>query len=114
MRYAYSETGEIINGVMVFFEKGDTEIAIETFKVINASTQRPTSIIWNGTSMTPSEALSRLRKTNALDEDFLGVRFTVEDGQLLKDCLEFFKDNYPAIESVVQEINMQVFGGKPQ
>lgn len=114
MRYSYNEVGGLINGVMFFFEKGDTEIAVRTFKAINASEQLPTSIVWNGDCPAPSEVLRRLRERNALDNGFLGVRFTVDESRfesrLLREYLEFLGENYPALSSLTDEINSQVFG----
>lgn len=111
MRYAYNETDGLINGVIFFFEKGDAEIAIETFKIINSSEQKPTSIVWNGISLTSSEVLSKLREPKTLNnKGYLGVRFTVEESRLLKECLTFFKKNYPALLPIIKGIDSQVFG----
>lgn len=110
MRYAYDEVGRLVNGVMFFFEKGDTEIALGTFEVINASEQLPTGIIWNGHSPTPSEVLSKLRERNALDHGYLGIWFTVYEDRLLRELLAFLKESYPALLPIVEEIDNQVFG----
>lgn len=110
MRYAYNEVGGLINGVMFFFEKGDTEIAAATFEVIKSSEQLPTSIVWNGACPTVPEVLSKLRQRDALDTGFLGVRFTVDESRLLRECLDFLRESYPAVSLLVDEIDGQVFG----
>ena len=110
MRYTYNEVGKLINGVMFFFEKGDTEIAMGTFEIINASEQLPTSIVWNGDSPAPSEVLRRLCEHDGLDNGFLGVRFTIDESQLLRECLGFLRDNYPALSPIAEEVDIQVFG----
>lgn len=110
MRYAYNEVGELINGVIFFFEKGDTEIAVRTFEVINASKQWPTSVVWNGTCPMLSEVLSKLHQHGALNNGFLGVRLMVDESQLLKELLAFMGESYPTLLPMVKDIDSQVFG----
>lgn len=92
MRYAYNETGGLINGVMFFFEKGDEEIAKETLRVIEASDQKPTSIVQDS------------------PEFVTGIRVTVDEDRLLKKLLAFLREDYPALLPIVEEIDNQVFG----
>ena len=110
MLYAYNEVGELINGVIFFFEKDDAEIATATFEVINTSGQRPIGIVWNGFSPTPQETLLKLRERGALDAGFLGIMLTVDESQLLREVLEFMKENYPALLQIVDRIDGQIFG----
>ncbi|MBI2068636.1 MAG: hypothetical protein HYT67_00810 [Candidatus Yanofskybacteria bacterium] len=110
MLYAYNEVGGLINGVMFFFEKGDTEIAAATFEVINASEQTPTGIVWNGDCPTVPEVLSKLRQHGALDTGFLGVRLMIDEDRLLKELLTFMRENHPGLLLMVEEIDGQVFG----
>lgn len=110
MRYAYNDIGGLTNGVIFFFEKGDIEIARETFKVINTSKQQSTSILYNGVRLSSQEVLFKLREYSALDDGFLGVRFTVDESQLLREVLKFMKESYPALLSITEEIDNQVFG----
>lgn len=111
MRYAYNEVGRLINGVIFFFEKGDTEIAIQTFEVIKTSKQLPTSIAWNGGNYTtPQDVLSKLHQRNTLDSGFLGVTFTIDESQLLREYLDFLKEEYPNLLSLTNEIDSRVFG----
>lgn len=110
MRYTYNEIGGLINGVILFFEKGDDEIAAATFEVINASGQTPTSIVWDGACPTVPEVLSKLRQYGALDTGFLGVRLMIHEDRLLKELLTFMRESYPALLPVVEDIDSLVFG----
>ena len=110
MRYAYNEVGGLINGVIFFFEKGDTEIAAATFEVINASEQKPTSIVWAGVRLTAQEVLSKLREHNALNTGYLGVRLMVDENRLLKELLTFMRESYPVLLPMVEDIDGLVFG----
>lgn len=110
MQYAYNEEGKLVNGVILFFEKGDDEIATETFKIISTAKQSPTGIDWNGYSFTPLEVLQRLGQRNSLNEGHLGVRFTVYEDQLLKSWLDFLRENYPALSSLADEIDSKLLG----
>ena len=110
MRYAYNEVGDLINGIIFFFQNGDAEIATATFEVINASEQRPTGIVWNGFSPTPQETLSKLYEQGALSTGFLGVMFTVDEDRLLREVLEFLREDYPLLLPLVEEVDSRVFG----
>ena len=112
MRYFYNDLGKLINGVIFFFEKGDVEIAIKTFELILTSKQVPASIVWEGHSTIPSEILNELRIPKVLDQGYLGVRFTISEDLLLKKYLGFLRKRYPALSSIVDEINIKVFGIK--
>src|SRR3989344_8198274 len=109
MRYAYNEVGGLINGIIFFFQNGDTEIATATFEVINASEQRPTGIVWNGFSPTPQETLSKLYERDSLGAGFLGVMLTVDEDRLLREVLEFLREDYPLLLPLVDEIDSQGF-----
>ena len=110
MEYVYNEEGRLINGVIFFFNKGDDEIARETFRVISTSKQSPTSIVWDGYSFTPEEVLKRLNNPSALDQGGLGVRLTVYEDQLLKSYLDFLRENYPVMSPITDEIDKKLFG----
>lgn len=92
MRYAYNETGGLINGVILYFEKGDEEITSETLRVIEASGQRPTSIVRDS------------------PEFVVGIRLTTDEDRLLKEVLDFFREEYPALTPMAEEIDAKVFG----
>lgn len=92
MRYAYNEIGGLINGVILYFEKDDEEIIAETLRVIEASDQRPTSIVRDSS------------------EFVVGIRFTTDEDRLLKEVLCFFKEDYPALAPMAEEIDSRVFG----
>ena len=92
MRYAYNEIGGLINGVIIFFEKGDEEIAEETLRVVDASDQRPTGIVRDS------------------PEFVVGIRLTTDEDRLLKQVLDFFKEDYPALTPIAEEIDDKVFG----
>lgn len=112
MKYAFSEEGRLINGVIIYFEAGDRDIAIETFKFISNSGKTPTSIVWDGYSPEVKEVLSRLRQEpGVLNSGTLGVRLTVnETDRLLKDYLAFLLKRYPALSAFVKNIDSNVFG----
>jgi len=119
MRYAYNEVGGLVNGVNFFFEKGDDEIVGETFRGMADSRQLPTSILWNGLHMTPREVLQKLHEKDALSEGYLGVRFivwnkfsktpNVDEGQPLRAYLAFIRKKYPALLSLADGIERDVF-----
>ena len=92
MRYAYNEVGGLINGVIFFFEKGDEEITEETLRVIEASDQLPTSVVRDS------------------PEFVVGIRLTTDEDRLLKQVLDFFREDYPALTQMAEEIDSQVFG----
>ena len=110
MRYTYNETAGVTNGVMFFFERGDEEIALRTFDVINASEQRPTSIVWDGLCLEPLEAIRLLRTASMGNGGYLGVRFTVNERELLKSYLTFLRAAYPALALLTREVDSRVFG----
>lgn len=110
MRYAYNEAGGVTNGVIFFFERGDEEIALRTFDVITKSDQKPTSIVWDGLCLEPLEAMRLLRTASIGSDGYLGVRFTVNESELLKSCLTFLRAAYPALALITREIDSQVFG----
>lgn len=111
MRYAYNkDVSGVVNGIIFFFENGDNEIATRTFHVIEASEQSPTSIVWEGLHLTSVEVLHMIAERNFLAFGNLGVRFTLDESQLLKEYLEFLKQNYPAFLSLAGEIESKVFG----
>ena len=109
VRHAYSKIDQLTNGVIFHFEEGDDEIANGFFEIITASKQLPTSLTWYGTSMTPKEVTDRLQEAGALDCGNLGVRITVDESQLLRECLDFFRSNYPTLLSMVNDIESQLF-----
>ena len=120
MRCAYNEIGGVVNGINFFFERGDEEIVVETFRNIIASRQLPTSTIWNGLSMAPTEVLQKLKEEKVLEDGYIGVRFivwnkfsmtpTIDEGQPLKIYLEFLRKKYPILLSFTDEISQKVFG----
>lgn len=104
MRYANNEIRKIVNGVIFYFETGDEEIAIDVFEIVEASEKLPTSVAWNGECMNPAKASHRLQTSGLTEGDWLGIRLTTDDSQLLKGCLELFKESYPALSPMVSEI----------
>ena len=110
MKYAYTEMGRLTNGVMFFFEAGDIEIACASLDMIRAAKQHPCCIMWNGNRITPVEALGMLRLPGALDQKFLGIRFTLDEGRLLTAYLEHLAEAYPALAALVQDIKNNVLG----
>ena len=92
MRYAYNEIGRLITGVIFYFEKGDERITAETLRIIEASNQLPTGIVRDS------------------PEFVVGIRLTTDEDQLLKQILDFFKEDYPALTPVAEEIDNKVFG----
>ena len=92
MRYAYNEVGGLINGVIFFFEKGDEEITEETLRVIEASDQLPTSVVRDS------------------PEFVVGIRLTTDEDRLLKQVLDFFREDFPALAPLADEIDNKVFG----
>ncbi len=110
MRYIYNEAGGVVNGVIFYFEMGDKEIALQTFKILVASAELPTSIVWRGVCMTPSDVLFNLVRTKDIGRGFLGVRFTTSESKLLKRYLVFLRATYPALTPLTREIDSRVFG----
>lgn len=110
MRYIYNKAGGVVNGVIFFFEERDREIALKTFDFIATSDQKPTSIVWDGLCLEPLEVVNLLRTANIDSEGYLGVRFTVSEGELLKSYLSFLKITYPALAPLTRQIDSRVFG----
>ena len=112
MEYAYNEEDRLITGVIFFFNKDDDEIMRKTFEFISAAKQLPTiiGIDCTGCSFAPSEVLRRLNKPNGLDHADVGVKFTVYEGELLKNYLEFLRKSYPALLSLANEVERNVLG----
>ena len=110
MRYADNTIGGIVNGVIFYFEEGDEVIAIDIFEVVEASEKPPTSVAWNGECMSAADALIRLQTDGLLEDEWLGLRLTIDDSDLLKACLELFKEYYPALAQMTEGIDDQVFG----
>jgi len=109
MQYAYGKVGKIINSITFFFEEGDDEIAIETFKVISTLKRPPTSIVRDGSCLSISEVLYELRAGN-ISGDGIGVRFMADDDQSLRKCLDLFRNNYPVLSSLADEIEDKILG----
>ena len=54
--------------------------------------------------MSAADALQRLQTSGLAEDDWLGLRLTIDDSDLLKACLELFKESYPALLPMVSEI----------
>lgn len=61
MRYTYNDVQGLINGVIFYFEPGDDEITRHTFNFLADQNEAPTSIVWDGTSVTMYKALCLMR-----------------------------------------------------
>jgi len=109
MRYVYNKTGKIINGVIFYFEAADEPIAEDIFNLIEESEKPPTSVVWNGECMYPTEASQRLQAEGLAKDDWLGIRLTIDDLVLLKKILGFFKENYSNLSRMVHGIEEQLF-----
>lgn len=106
MRYAYDrDVMGFSSNVMFFFEKGDERIANGTIRVLVASKKLPTSLVWEGVPLTPTEALLIIQNTSALDQGYLGVRFMFDsDRLLLKSYLDFLRENYPVLYPMIADV----------
>lgn len=112
MRYANNKIGGIINGVIFYFEEGDEEIATDVFELVEVSARPPTSIAWNGECMSPIEALHQLQTLGLKEGDWIGVRLTIDDKHLLRECLELFKESYPTLSPMIAEVEGNIFNTK--
>lgn len=112
MRYAYNETQQIVSGVIFYFEAGDEPIAEDVFDLIEEFEKPPTSVVWNGECMYPTEASQKLQTKDLAEGDWLGIRLTIDDSPLLKKILDLFKENYPALSQMVHGIEEQLFATK--
>ena len=109
MRYTYNEVGLLTNGVIFYFESGDIEIARDSIRTILFSRQVPATLILRDRHLSPAQALSELNLPNALSRGYLGIRFIVDETQLLGLYLNSL-NKYPALSMLTQEIRAKVFG----
>ena len=109
MRYADNVIGGIVNGVIFYFEEGDEVIAIDIFELVEASEKPPTSIAWNGECLNAADALHRLRRTGLAEDDWLGLRLTIDDRPLMMEILKLFKEVYPALAPTIDRTE-SIFG----
>lgn len=109
MRYADNQTKGVVNGVIFYFEEGDEQIATDVFEIVNGSERPPTSVVWNGECLTSAEALHRLQTDGLTEDEWLGIRLTIDELPLLREVLDLFTEDYPALGEVVAEIEGKLF-----
>ncbi len=111
MMYLPKKIGDIVNGVIFFFDEGDEELASLLMDIILESYESPTSIVLGDRTISRNEAVGLLCpiSEDSLKNKTLIVGLTNEDDpKLISDYLDALVIEYPHYLDLVNKLRFEL------